>query len=238
MRLTELGEMTQIACFAIGVLVVLLVLRIYAAYRDKRAAAAAPAGTAPPESFKDLVDIFSSVVTILAIGIGGIWTYSLFIKERADFPHANIEQKISHVAFAKGVNLMRVAVEITNTGKSKLKLNKADVRVQRVLPFKGCSDEVKPCVADQINQSLKLVEQPVERFTWPLHARIDRLFDVEIEPGEKAVVDYEFALPDELQVVRVYSHLRNDAAPNPTLNTGWQLAEFYDFRERKKEPAK
>ena len=67
-------------------------------------------------AFKEKVDIIQGLVTIAAIIIGGIWTYNVFIKERREYPHANIEQKITHLALSDQQNLLQLGLELTNTG--------------------------------------------------------------------------------------------------------------------------
>lgn len=41
-------------------------------------------------NIKDKIETLAHVVTMLAIIVGGLWTYNIFIKERNSFPHANI----------------------------------------------------------------------------------------------------------------------------------------------------
>ena len=43
----------------------------------------------------------------------------MFIKEREEYPHANIELKLSHVALSERVNLLRIAIELSNTGGTR-----------------------------------------------------------------------------------------------------------------------
>ncbi|TFW62686.1 hypothetical protein CT676_00740 [Bradyrhizobium sp. MOS001] len=85
-------------------------------------------------AFKEKVDIIQGLVTIAAIIIGGIWTYNVFIKERREYPHANIEQKITHLALSDQQNLLRVGLELTNTGSSLMLVDMSIVRVQQILP--------------------------------------------------------------------------------------------------------
>lgn len=73
-------------------------------------------------TFKEKVDAVQGIVTTVAILVGGLWTYNFFIKERQDYPHANIEQKLSHVVLSERVNLLRVGIEVSNTGRSYIGL--------------------------------------------------------------------------------------------------------------------
>jgi len=79
-----------------------------------------------PSGFKEKVELAqaiiataASIATVVAVIVGGWWTYSLFIKEREEYPHANIELKLSHVALSERVNLLRIAIELSNTGGTR-----------------------------------------------------------------------------------------------------------------------
>lgn len=181
-------------------------------------------------AFKEKVETAQAIVTIAAVVIGGLWTYNLFIKERKHYPHANIEQKISHIALSKRTHLLRVAIEITNTGTSRLVIGKSIIRVQKILPLPPCPKH-GPCAADEVKGALKETVRKGDRFSWPLIAERERRFGppLDIEPGEKDFLDVEFAVPSEVKVVRIYSYFRNDQRSNGSNEIGWSLSSHYDF---------
>jgi hypothetical protein len=182
-------------------------------------------------TFKDKVETVQAIVTTAAIIIGGIWTYNLFIKERKQFPHANLEQKISHVALSQRTNLLRVGIEIANTGTSRLLLGKSIIRVQQILPIPPCPKQ-GPCAAEQVNAALKEAELKTDRFSWPLIAERDKRFEqpLDIEPGEKDFIEFEFSVPSDVKVIRVYSYFRNDQKSKGDNEVGWSMSSHYDFR--------
>jgi hypothetical protein len=180
---------------------------------------------------KDTVETVQAIITTAAIIIGGIWTYNLFVKERQQFPHANIEQKISHVALSKQTNLLRVGIEIANTGSSRLLLGKSIIRVQQILPIPPCPKQ-GPCASQQVNAAIKESERQADRFSWPLIAEREKGFEqpLDIEPGEKAPIEFEFVVPSDVKVIRVYSYFRNDQKSNGDNEIGWSMSSHYDFR--------
>jgi hypothetical protein len=118
-------------------------------------------------AIKEKLEIIQSIVTIFAVLVGGFWTYTLFVKERENYPHATIEHALSHIALSKGINLLRVSMTVKNTGTSILEIKKMFIRVQQILPVPPCAD-TQPCAADQVNKALREVERKEDRFSWPL----------------------------------------------------------------------
>jgi hypothetical protein len=54
------------------------------------------------ESFKNLTAGFQSIATILALGVGGFWTYQRFIRSRESFPKVDIDVELSFVLKQQG----------------------------------------------------------------------------------------------------------------------------------------
>ena len=105
-----------------------------------------------------------AIVTIAAVFVGGLWTYNVFIKERHEYPHANIEPRLSHVMLSERVSLLQVGVELTNTGNSLMRIGQSIIRVQQVLPSLPCPKE-GACAANEVNDAIKTIERQVEHFS-------------------------------------------------------------------------
>lgn len=184
----------------------------------------------PPGSsttFKDWVDIVQSIVTIVAVIVGGIWTYQLFIKERRDYPHANVEHKVSHLALPEKKRLLRVGLELTNAGSSLMDIDQAIIRIQQVLPVTSCVGD--PCAERQLKDASADVQRKDDRFAWPLIAERNVTANIEIEPGEKQSLDYEFVIPVTVKAVRIYTYFRNQHRSSKRKEIGWYLSSYYDF---------
>jgi len=52
----------------------------------------------------------------------------------------------------------------------------------------------------------------------------------DIEPGEKQLLEFEFVVPSEVKVVRVYTYFRNDQKLKDGSEVGWTASSYYDFR--------
>jgi hypothetical protein len=188
--------------------------------------------TPPPTStsgttLKDWVDIAQSVVTIAAVFVGGLWTYDVFIKERHDYPHANIEHKTTHLSLTEKMLLLRVGLDLTNAGSSLMEIDQSTIRIQQILPAASCSND--PCTASQLKEASAAVGRKDDRFAWPLIAERDVKSTIEIEPGEKQSLDYEFVIPSTVKAVRIYTYFRNDRRSRKGREIGWYASSYYDF---------
>ncbi|MGA2465646.1 MAG: hypothetical protein ABSH06_14970 [Thermodesulfobacteriota bacterium] len=191
-------------------------------------------------SLKEKVETLKAGFGIVAILVAGFWTYYHFIMERRNFPHANIEQKISHISLSKNINLLRLNIELTNTGNARLVSHRSIARIQQILPILSCKEN-DPCSVKQVNAALKETQRKENRFSWPLVAERETIFKpaLEIEPNEKDIIDFEFAVPSSIKVLRVYSYFRNDKKTKGDKNEiGWSVSNYYDFRKASKEGGK
>jgi hypothetical protein len=181
-------------------------------------------------TFKEKVEIVQSIVTIGAVFVGGFWTYDVFIKERREHPHANIEHKISHLALSKQLNLLRVGLDISNTGTSLMNIQRSTIRVQQILPPADCQTQ-SPCAPNELKEAAAKVDRKEDRFSWPLIAERNVTFDVRIEPGEKQSLDFEFVAPSNVKAVRVYTYVSNQQKND--VEIGWAASSYYDFSKSK-----
>lgn len=183
-------------------------------------------------NIKDKIETIQVIITIAAVVVGGFWTYSLFIKERENYPHANIEHKVSHVQLSKDTILLRVSIVVTNTGNSRLVIKKSDIRIQQILPLTGCVENY-PCAEKQINEALQKRERTKDRFSWPMIARRLKPWEIplDIEPSEKDEIDFEFVIPSDVTTIRIYSYFRNEEKTTHEGEVGWIQSSYYKLKE-------
>ena len=180
--------------------------------------------------FGEKVDIVQAIVTTIAIIIGGMWTYNVFIKERRHYPQATIEQYIEHISLSDEINLLHVKITLTNAGTSRLFLKKTIIRIQQIVPVPPCIAH-QPCAAKAVNTALKKTQRNEDRFSWPLLSEREKIFErpLDIEPGEKDVVDFEFPVPLSVRAIRVYSYFKNEVKSTSDKEVGWTSSEYYRF---------
>jgi len=181
-------------------------------------------------TIKDTVQTIQAVATILALIIGGIWSYNIFVKERKSYPHANIEQKVSHIKLSDTINLLRIGISLTNTGTGRLILQNGMIRLQQILPVAPCTEEVR-CAVTEVNKALKEENRTEDNFNWTLIS--ERIVNFEnplgIEPTEKDDLDFEFAITSDIKVIRIYCYFRNEHTSNQKYEIGWSTSMYYKF---------
>jgi len=189
-----------------------------------------------PMTFKDKIEVVKSIASILALIVGGIWSYHLFIKERAHFPHVRIEQKASHITLSEDKNLLCVNIELSNTGNSLLVIKKYLILIQQILPT------IEGEALSQVNAALKEKgnKRSVDWYSWPALVVREAMLDnpIELEPGENQVVCFEFAVKSKAEVVRIHSYFRNEKKIKGKDEVGWYVATYYDLRTTHKEGGK
>jgi hypothetical protein len=191
-------------------------------------------------SLKDWVDVISKFVTMAAVVFGGIWTYNLFIAERQHYPHANVEHNVTHVPLSPCATLVRVGVQITNSGRTKVLSSRAIIWVQRLRPLRPCEDGA-PCVKKELLDNFKDATRTSDHFTWPAigYRKSEAPGLLDLEPNEKEEQDYEFVIPSSIEFVRVYSYYRNDRKISPTgVDIGWRTSSYHNIASELKERAK
>jgi hypothetical protein len=157
--------------------------------------------------FKEVLDIIQAIVTVAAVLVGGVWTYILFIKERHDYPHLNLEHIISHVLLPKHTVLLRVGIKVENIGQVRALTSETIIRVQQILPIAHCAQPDK-CISVDLNKEVNNINSDFDRLDWPLLVKRVSSDGREIEPSERENLDFEFVVPDYIKVVRVYTFIR------------------------------
>ena len=171
-----------------------------------------------------LLRAFQSLFTVAAIVAGGIWTYMLFVRRRQRYPRANITHQIRHYPISDRKVLLRVTVRICNKGEILLSLASGFTRVQQVIPCPVDLCESVGKQEDSANQCEPEVEWPLLREKKLRSQRNKR----EIEPGETDELHFDFVIDSDVQVVVVYSYLKN--VKKRRREIGWNATSIYDLR--------
>jgi len=166
------------------------------------------------------------VVTIVAIAVGGAWAYLLFVRRRQKYPRANLTQDLRCYPLRDNKLLLRATVRICNESEVLLSLASGLSRVQQVLP---CTEDLVASLAKRIHDD-DACEPEVE---WPLLEEWKVAFkkgEREIEPGESDELHFDFVVDSDVQVVVLYSYLKNVRKRKREI--GWNVTSIYDLRSR------
>ena len=191
------------------------------------------------EVANSVASVIQSVATVIAIVVGGVWTYVLFVENRERFPKAAVDHDVSRVQLDGDRALLRLVVRIENSGKGLLRLTEGEVRVQQILPLSECS----PGDAARCPKRLVEANQPVPELgqriaEWPITAywatptaqpgnHPQAVLDVELEPGEQEFLSFDFIVSEKVRAVQVYSYFMNPEKQDQGI--GWKHITFHEL---------
>ncbi len=176
---------------------------------------------------KDRVNSAQSLITILAIFVGGFWTYQLFVQQRQSHPRLKIEYRIQHWKISDEQVLLSVDEILTNAGPVMVELRGGTIRVIQVMPLpRAVAGKLNP---SQNKPAHARAESSIyDPKTWDVLVESPKKWEpgiVVIEPGESEIIPNEFIIPATVRVVAVFSFLSNPE--NSAL--GWNGLVYYDF---------
>lgn len=175
------------------------------------------------EEFKRISEIVKSIVEIVAIGVGSFWTYILFIRQRQKYPRANLRHRITHRPIGNGKLLLNIDAIVSNTGQVLVKIVSGQLRIQHVLPLPASA-------AKEIANSADPFPENGREYSWDFsHRELSwPLGPTEIEPGEENQFHYDCVLPDNTELIKIYTYYKNEAKPKREI--GWNLTTVYDLK--------
>jgi hypothetical protein len=201
-----------------------------------------PTPKEPPSAlsqFKDATDALHSITTVIALIIGGWWTYTRFIRSRGNFPRAKLCHAITQHNLGDGLRLIHVATTVTNNGTTLLKLCSGFTQLLQIIP---ADEVVKKALQEQEDLSN---ERRAAEFDWPDAGRCEFHWNEdprELEPGEEETIECEFALQADIKTISAYSFFQNENKLPSKI--GWHLRTFCDlsddlstFEDSKGKPA-
>ena len=181
-------------------------------------------------NYKDLASAIESAAKVIALAVGGWWTWKAYVRKRVKFPSAKVEDAISYWKDA-GIKFLRVTLRMTNTGNVLIPIGEGCTWIQRVTP-----------VPQEIWNAVTKGEDPVQpdttEFGWTLigERNLPPASGIQIEPGEADEFHFDFSIPDDVSRVLIYSYLENSIQGRvwKTKKIGWHLSTAYEIPEPKK----
>jgi hypothetical protein len=158
-----------------------------------------------------------NVAEVVAIAVGGWWTYTRFIKARGNFPRASVTHRINQRQLENRRRLVRVSVTFKNIGTVLLDVGPGFVRISQVDPPGATTTaEREPTIP------------------WPIVAETELKGHgngkvLQIEPGESDEVDCDFLIDSDIRTIEVYSYFKNPTRTDAEM--GWTLATLYDLKD-------
>jgi hypothetical protein len=183
-------------------------------------------GAASVEDIKLASDVVANAATIIALLVGGYWTWNTFVRERTSWPKADLKLTVSHRALTPTQTLLHAKVEVHNSGTALMKVTKLRVDVRQVLPL---PEETAKRLREgslvpegKVKARWKTLDDGEGICTWGPGE------EAEIEPGERDEFGSDFVIPADLEVVYLYVYVEN-AARKADRELGWTLTRYYEL---------
>jgi hypothetical protein len=172
------------------------------------------------DQWKSVAGLAESLAKIVALIVGGSWTYLLFVKKRTAFPRAEVTHACAAYPIDDNRSVVRVTLNIKNKSDVLMQIISGRVVVHQLVPFADAVDGVQlGFVGD--GDSFE--------YAWP---RIgDRAFEyasdkfLEVEPGESDAIDFDLFVEGDVRVVQIYSYLKN--VSKTTRELGWNCTSIH-----------
>ncbi len=160
-------------------------------------------GLGPPETWVAWAGFAETVATVIALAVGGWWTYRIFRQKRQKYPRANVTHSVQSWIVEANRCLIRVSVRIENVGDVLLRPSKGHAWLQNVRPWPNT-------VLDAARGRQELVGPNATEASWPVVKQLSwENKAIEIEPGEVDHLYLDFVASGDLETVMIYTHLEN-----------------------------
>ena len=166
----------------------------------------------------DIVSIISAIketITILAIIIGGIWTYHLFILRRHQHQKLEIYHDLTEVPLNKFNKLLSIVVIIKNTGEVAISIGNVILKLSQILPLikplRVCLDndgDLKEFLLKTLGSNEK--KWPKEKIAWPELGFLKSAGNHWIEPGNSQKIAFDFIVNHSVKTIRIESSFENN----------------------------
>ena len=174
---------------------------------------------------KSVLDVLDIPIKWVALAVGAVWTYNLFVKKRSKYPKADLQLSARCWLLSEKSRLVRVTVVALNRGDVLLNLQSCRVWIQQVRPL-------APQLAELLARTGGVAVIGQREAEWPLVAEKEVTLpqgSCEIEPGESQQLYFDLVLTSPLETAIVYAYAKNEAKRNREI--GWDAQTVLDVNE-------
>ena len=175
-----------------------------------------------PATIEQLAGAIESGATVVALLVGGVWSYRLFVKNRLDKPRAETEHNVIVKKIGTNHLLVHVGLIVKNQSQVIMKITSGEVRLVSILPL---ADKI----ITKLHNGEKTLRSSETEVVWPEKQVIE--FDWSevprvIEPQEKDTFHFDFFAKQPLCTFQVYSYIENISVRRRKI--GWNTTTFHD----------
>ena len=173
---------------------------------------------------KDALQAIQAAVTVIAILVGGWWTWTTFLQHRHDVPWARVENLVVYRDVTSDHKWIRVEATVSNQGRVALKLAKAFVRLSLIKP-------VPETIGEKLYKGESAIDEKWGIVKWDVLDEREILEDIMIEPSEQHTYRFDFFVPCFVETVYVYSFFPNDEKSEKVgYEFGWSAGTVIDVK--------
>ena len=212
----KLGRKRVLVSLVLGILLFAVVATIVTAW-------------ATGVGFVKAASVVQGIVTVLAIGVGGV--YALYKLEvfREFEPHLTITQEASHRKIGAGYVYISVDVSLVNRSNVAIRIRDGSFWMQSVAPLENT--KVEDLYEDFLDKP-----KTNKYFAFPTLEKFDRKWgrdEFVIEPGESSTDRYEFIIADKFNTVTVGTFFADSTKKSRSPRIGWSAITLHDINEVK-----
>lgn len=188
------------------------------------------------ETVKTISDVAANVATVIAFGVGAIWAYWAFLRERTRWPRADLKLLISHRVVSPDHVLIHVKVVVQNLGNRRIKAEQVRVDISQVAPVDERVEAALDKVASDSGTDDEDSPFPLAEVEWPSIPGGSEAREFggdgqpktpQIEPGETDEFCFDLVVPRGLETIYVYAYVKN--VKRRWRELGWEATDFYDI---------
>ncbi|RQW79512.1 MAG: hypothetical protein EHM14_08450 [Methanothrix sp.] len=174
-------------------------------------------------NFQIITASIQSIFTVLAIIIGGYWTYNIYNVKREGLPRASVEHNADVLYISENRLILNIDVTIKNTGSVLLKSIAWQIIVRKILP--------------PTEKMRRLMEMPLNDYAIELPPGDDLFIRrgsatserIEIEPGEIDQSHYNCLVDSDVTTISIESYFKNIKKTD----IGWKLTTIHHLDKSK-----
>lgn len=174
------------------------------------------------QDWSNVASLAENAATVVAMLVGGWWTYRLFIKNRTAFPRASITISSAVLTELMQGKVLRAELVVKNEGDVLLPLRSLECRLLQIEPLAGS-------VSKRLDEGGPLVLDTDHTVHWPMIEKREWSYPdkrAEIEPGESQTFCVDFLICPEVRRVEVFCYLPNLSKKS---KIGWTTTIFVDL---------
>jgi hypothetical protein len=168
-------------------------------------------------NFQIITVSIQSIFTVLAIIVGGYWTYNLYRVKREGLPRANVEHNVNVIYTSRNRLILSIDVTIKNTGLVLLKSISWQIIVRKILP-----PTEKMCRLMEIPLNDYAIEIPPGDDLF-IRRGVTASERIEIEPGEMDQSHYNCLVDSDVTTISIESYFKNIKKTD----IGWKLTTIH-----------